>query len=128
MNLLRSIFGNRRERNEKAQEEKRGGLLVRGQVASMRKDAALEELTKTLSMSTGEFRALLAREAKEAGEPEIAEVILFEPFADICEFRYSPKDSLMALCKHPEHDAHSTGIAACREGLCPKLLAAARKK
>ena len=98
--------------------------MKRSKAVDEKLDAKLEELNKTLSMSRDDFRAMLRREAGE----HPSEVVIFSTFADICEFRYSPKDSLMQLCKHPEHDAHSTGIAACREGLCPKLAAATKKK
>ena len=127
MNLLHKWFGDRRSEDTQGVKigfERRGGILQRHQAAAKKLEKAVDELNQTLSMSRSDFHAMLAREAGE----HPSEVILFEPFADICEFRYSPKDSLMALCQHPEHDAHSTGIAACREGLCPKLLAAARKK
>ena len=92
--------------------------------AVARASAEAEDLTRTVSMNRDEFCAMLRR---EAGEPAVKEVVIFDTYAAICEFRYSPKDSLMRLCRHPKHDAHATGIAACRDSLCPRLREAAKK-
>ena len=128
MNLLRKWFGDRRAEDTngiKVGIDRRGSLLKRHEEATKKLEQAVADLNETLSMPHDEFRELLR---KEAGEPLISEVIQFDTFAAICEFRYSPRDSLMRLCKHKDHDAHSTGVAACREALCPLMLKAMKKK
>lgn len=127
MNLLRrfiSSINDRRQAHSMVKEERRGSLGAKLNAASSRVDHALDELNATLTMSRSDFAAMLAQESHLS---DIREVVIFSTFADICEYRSSPNGSLMKVCKHPEHEAHSTGIAACREGLCPKLLEAAKK-
>lgn len=118
MNLLARIlapFKDRRASDEGAKDDRRINIGARTKAASARVDSAIDELTQTLRINREEFLA------------EIREVVNFQSYADICQYRYSPKDSLMVLCKHKGHDAHATGVAACKEGLCPRLREAAKK-
>lgn len=43
----------------------------------------------------------------------------FATFAETCSYRYKNGD-LRAICKHPEHEAHGTGIASCNKVQCPR--------
>ena len=90
--------------------------------------AEAEDLTRTVSLDASQFRAWL--EKQPTGETQdcvpdncaiIKEVVNFDSFAAICEDRYAPKDSLMRLCKNPEHPAHKTGVAACAIHQCPRM-------
>ena len=90
--------------------------------ALARATAEAEDVTRTVSLDADALREWIAKQVQTPSE--IHEQVQFSTFADICEFRYSPKDSLMLICKHPEHEAHKSGIAACRASLCPKMKAA----
>ena len=118
MNLLRKWFGDRRQEDTQGvriEDDRRGTLMQRHKAATAKLEKAVEDLNETLSMKTDDFHAMLRREARE----KPSEVTIFSTFAAICEFRYSPKDSIMTLCKHKSHEAHLTGIAPCRESKCP---------
>ena len=96
---------------------------MRYREAVVRAAAEAEDLTRTLSMSSDDFRRMM----EEEHDRELRSVVQFDTFAAICEHRYSPPESVMRLCKHRDHEAHSTGLAACKQGQCPKLKEAARK-
>lgn len=119
MNLLRNWFLDRRKARLEAEHDRRKAKAgLRGWKESGDKlDHAVDNLMETISMSADDFRAMLRREAG----PEIHEVVRFDTFAAICEYRYQPKDSVMTVCKHTEHEAASTGIAPCAAGKCPRM-------
>lgn len=85
--------------------------------ATERLNKAADDLTRTVSMSRAEFKDLVDREKQR----EISAVIQFAPFAEICEFRSAKEGSAMVVCRNPKHEAAKSGIAPCRQAVCPKL-------
>ena len=127
MNILRALFQpfERRGREEMVEVDKRQSKLSQLQTVNGRTRAALDDLTRTVSMSREQFCELLR---KEDDCVLLKEVVQFEPFAQICEHRSAPNGSLMKICKHPEHEANKARIANCNAMLCPKLKEAMRAK
>ena len=84
--------------------------------------AEVEDLNKTISMKSSNFIAMM----QNSREHELtivangaSKTVEFITFAEICRFHYSPKDSLMSLCKNPKHEAAQSGIAPCQRAVCP---------
>lgn len=90
-----------------------------------RATAEAEDLNRTISMKREDFAAFLG-ESKRLHA--IMGTVDWDSYHAICEHRSYPKDSLMRLCKHPDHEAAKSGIAACKIELCPRLLEVTRKK
>lgn len=90
-----------------------------------RATAEAEDLNRTISMKRDDFMAHIGESKRLQA---IKGTVDWDSYHAICEFRSYPKESLMRLCKHPEHEAANTGIAACKIELCPRLLEVTRKK
>ena len=100
------------------------GERVKVREAMSRALAEAEDVAKTIELKRDDICKQLRKEERCV---VLQEVVSFEPFSEICEYRYFPKDSLMRLCKNPAHDAHATGIASCNVKQCPKFLEASSK-
>ena len=114
MNLLRRMFPSAYKGEERRRMR---GPLERSKAVSERLDRTIDELHELTSCNLLRRRG----ECPAIVDNEIARTVNFETFAEICEYRYSPENSLMRLCRHPKHEAHKSGIAPCQAGLCPKL-------
>lgn len=124
MNLLRKLLADRRKEEKEVRDDRRGkGPIKRWKDSGDRLDRVVDDLYKTVKVGREDF----CRQMQEEGDcpvlvdNHIARELKFDTFAEICEFRYSPENSLMRLCKNPKHEAHASGIAPCQQGLCPKL-------
>ena len=115
MNLLRKMFG--RPPTDGVERRRMSGPLERSKAVSERLDRSIDRLHELTTCN----RLRSKGECPVIVDNEVARSVQFETFADICEYRYSPENSLMRLCRHPEHEAHTAGIAPCQAGLCPKL-------
>ena len=120
MNLLRALFANRRKRTEaEIAEDRRYGLISRGQAASQKKDAAVDELLHTISMPPAEAEQF--RRSLGIAHDSPWTTVEFVSFAEGCDYRKpAGKDGIASVCTHSGHDAASTGIASCAKALCPR--------
>lgn len=123
MNLFRKIFGDRRKRIAGVKNERRHkNVWRRWKDAGDDLDNAVDALDQTVRMNTAQFAAIMHKSREQEltlVENGAAKTVEFITFAEICRFHYSPKDSLMSLCKNPKHEAAQSGIAPCQRAVCP---------
>lgn len=117
---------NRRTHTEPVKDDRRDGKMKRLAAASKRVDSASEELCQTISMSRADFLA-------QSTDPQdklriVMGTVDFISFSENCQYRYSPEQSLMKLCKHPDHEACKSGVAPCQPSVCPEYLKASKAK
>lgn len=120
MNFLRKLFGDRRKRDDEIPgDRRRKGALTRWKESGAALDNAVIKLDQTVSMNMREFSAAMHGEMSLVHDSPWNH-IEWTSFSESCKFRYKQNESsLAALCRNPEHPAHSTGIAQCSKQMCP---------
>ena len=84
------------------------------------------DLDHTMTLNRDELMNEMRHHGVKVVHNEVSSAVQFSTYAAICKFRYAPEHSMMRICKHPEHEASATGLAACRLDLCPRMREAAK--
>jgi len=81
-----------------------------------RRRPSMKDADERLADSIQRMESTIIRRRLPHSANDVQRVVLFDTFAEVCEFRYQNGNT---VCKHPEHEAHGTGISLCNEQQCP---------